>query len=201
MPTRRRSTACIATKQVVAVAGGYAVSSHLDTVEVLNFNARQWTTVSPLPQKCSSLSAVIHENMLYSAGGIMEGLFSNSVFTCSLPDLLPPSPLESRVPPTPLHQSVTWQEVSTLSVTRCTLVLFHGDLLAVGGRDCSSTPTSNIYRYDPHTDSWTVVSQMMNKRSACLAVTLPDGSLFVVGGFTSKKFCSDSATDSSENFT
>ena len=67
-------------------------------------------------------------------------------------------------------------------MTHSTLASFGGDLLAIGGRDDSHEPTSAVYRYDSHTDSWTVASQMENKRSLCLAVSLPLDQLIVVGG-------------------
>ena len=57
-------------------------------------------------------------------------------------------------------------------------------LLLEGIYDNSGNTTTGVYRYDPHTNSWNVVSQMMNKRSSCLAVTLPQDQLIVVGGFT-----------------
>ena len=66
-----------------------------------------------------------------------------------------------------------------------TLVSFGGCILAIGGRDESDKSTSKVYRYDSHTDSWTMASRMKSKRSYCLAVTLPGDDLIVVGGYTS----------------
>ena len=43
--------------------------------------------------------------------------------------------------------------------------------------------TSNVYRYNFYTDSWILVSQMKNRRSMTLAVSLPgEDRLVVVGG-------------------
>ena len=72
-----------------------------------------------------------------------------------------------------------------MPVTRSTLVSLRGDLLAIGGWDGSWKPTSDVYRYDSHSDSWNVVSQMKNKQSACLAVTLPGDRIILVGGLDS----------------
>ena len=66
--------------------------------------------------------------------------------------------------------------------TRSSLVQFGGQLLAIGGRDDSGKSTSNIYRYDPHSDSWTIITHMKNKRSECLPVTPLGDYLLVVGG-------------------
>ena len=91
-----------------------------------------------------------------------------------------------------------WREISRLPVALSTLVSFSGDLLAIGGRDGSGSPTSDVYRYDSHTDSWNVVSQMKNKRPRCLAVTLPGEFIIVVGGRTSTSSPSVTESDSVE---
>ena len=185
MPTPRRSAACVTTEQALVVAGGHD-GSDLATVEVMNISTKQWTTVSPLPQKQSLLSGTVCGDTLYLAGGL--GGFttlSKSVFACSLPDLLTSSnSLGSRIRPTLSQRQNVWKEVSSLPVVGSTLASFNDHLLAIGGSDGPWIPTSNVYRYDPHTDSWNVVSQMKIKRSRCLAVTLPEDHLIVVGGYT-----------------
>ena len=186
MPTPRGLTACITTKKALVVAGGIA-GSFLATVEVIDINTKQWTTVCPLPQKLTSLSGIVCGHSLYLAGGTIEGSVSKSVFTCYLPDLWQPETVGSRIRRTLTRQTLTrsnvWKEISSLPVTGSTLASFGGHLLAIGGRDDSGNPTTDVYRYDSHTDSWHVISQMKNKRSWCLAVTLPEDRLMVVGGW------------------
>ena len=185
MPTPRYNTSCITTEKALVVAGGTS-SDYLATVEVMDINTKQWTTVCPLPLKLLSLSGIVCGDSLYLAGGITRGSFnswSKSVFTCSLPDLWQPETLGSRIRQT-LTRSKVWKEISTLPVTASTLASFGGHLLAIGGRDDSRNPITDVYRYDSHTDSWHVISQMKNKRSWCLAVTLPEDQLIVVGGWT-----------------
>ena len=72
-----------------------------------------------------------------------------------------------------------------------TLVSFGGHLLAVGGAIDGDKPTSNVYRYDSHADSWTVASQMKKKRYYCLAAALGEDGLVVVGGWSPKLLRSD----------
>ena len=181
MPTPRRLTACITTEKALVVAGGYA-GDDLATVEVMDINTKQWTTVCPLPKKLSSLSGIVCGDSLYLAGGFSGRYGSKSVFTCSLHDLLQPKTLGSRIRRT-LSRSNVWKEISSLPVTGSTLASFGGHLLAIGGSDDSGNATTDVYRYDSHTHSWHVISQMKNKRSQCLAVTLPEDLLIVVGGF------------------
>ena len=187
MPTPRQSVACVTTEQAVVVAGGFADCGHLDTVEVMNINTKQWTTVSPLPQKLSQLSATVCGDRLYLTGGFTTGSQSlKSVFTCSIPDLMKSAnTLGSRIRRMFSRSQNVWREISSLPVTVSRLVSFSGDLLAIGGWYGSGNTTSNVCRYDSHTDSWNVVSQMKYKRSACIAVTLPGDRIIVVGGYTS----------------
>ena len=182
MPTPRSLTVCITTEKALVVAGGYA-GDNLATVEVMDINTKQWTTVCPLPQKLSSSSGIVCGDSLYLAGGIARGSGSKSVFTCSLPDLWQPETLGSRIRRT-LTRSNVWKEISSLPVTCSNLASFGGHLLAIGGKDDSGNPTTDVYRYDSHTDSWHVISQMKNKRWQCLAVTLPEDRIIVVGGGT-----------------
>ena len=184
MPTPRRLTACITTEKALVVAGGTAKYKDLTTVEVMDINTKQWTTVCPLPQKQYTLSAIVCGDSLYLAGGYTYtgNSESKSVFTCSLPDLWQPETFGSKIRRT-LTRSNVWKEISSLPVRASTLASFDGHLLAIGGWYDSWNPTTDVYRYDSHTDSWHIISQMKNKRSRCLAVTLPEDRLIVVGGY------------------
>ena len=180
MPTPRWSVACVTTEQALVVAGGFDGIYH-STVEVMSSDNKFWTKVASLPENCSLLTAAVFEDKLYLAGGVTSLYASKSVFTCSLPDLLT---VGVQWRPS-LHPF--WRNINSLPVTLSTLVSFGGHLLAVGGRDDSDNPTSEIYRYDSHTDSWTQANMMNNKRSHCFAATLSDDKLIVVGGNTDKR--------------
>ena len=187
MPTPRWNVACVTTEQALVVAGGYGAGGHLDAVEVMTTDTKVWTKVASLPEKCFVLTATVFGDRLYLAGGVTGYQPSKSVFTCSLPDLLPPDTLVSRLQRQTLSPSQNvWKRVSSLPVTHCTLVSFGGHLLAVGGSDDSSNPTSRVYRYNSTTDSWTLATRMKKKRYRCLAVTLPDDQLIVVGGLANR---------------
>ena len=196
MPTARYNTVCITTGQALVVAGGYR-GCCLDTVEVMNINTKQWTTVCPLPQVVSSLSGITCGDTIYLAGGVnSSGHALKTVFTCSLPDLWQPETLGSRIRHAPFQSDKTkssvWKEISSLPVTRSTLATLGGHLLAIGGRGDSKSRTTDVYRYDSQTDSWHVTSQMKNKRSRCLAVILPEDRLIVVGGHVEGFLTTDS---------
>ena len=186
MPTPRHSTACITTEKALVVAGGSA-HGHLDTVEVMEINLRQWSTVHSLPQTISKSSAIVCGDSLYLAGGLIGPSGTKSVFTCSLSDLWQPETSGPRPRSRSFrffNRSNIWKEISSLPVIWSTLATFDDHLLAIGGDDDSGNPTTDVYRYDSHTDSWHVISQMKNKRSQCFTVTLPEDQLIVVGGWT-----------------
>ena len=182
MPTPRQSVSCITTEQALVVTGGYA-GDYVDTVEVMNISAKQWSAVCPLPQKLAHYSSITCGDTLYLAGGFIDLPLSKCVFTCSLPGLLQPETFRSRIRrKLSLSDKTGFKEIHSLPVTYATLASFGGHLLAIGGCDDTGNTTNDIYRYDSHTDSWNVISQMKNKRSHCFAVTLPHDRLLVVGG-------------------
>ena len=163
MPTPHDSAACVTTEQALIVAGGVGKGNNpLDIVEVMNMATKQ----SHLPLNCSNISVTIFQDTLYVAGGLQ---ISKSAFACSLPDLWSSS-------------KKVWKEIECLPEEQSTLVSFSGHLLAIGGRDDLCKPTTDVYRYDSHTDSWTVACQMKSKRSDCFAVTPLGDYLLVVGG-------------------
>ena len=56
--------------------------------------------------------------------------------------------------------------------------------MAVGGRDAEDQTTSAIYKYNPATDSWNIISNMPTARNSCLVAVTPTNEMMVVGGFT-----------------
>ena len=185
MPTPRGYTAPVTTEQALIVAGGYSEVC-LDTVEVMDIPSQQWSTASRLPRPFYWMSATICGDQLYLAtGGYESDKSSKSFLTCSLTDLLPPQSLGARLHTLSVADKTgVWRQTRDLPVTRSTLTTLGGHLLAVGGKDDSDKHTAAVHCYDTHTDSWRVVSQMKSVRSRCLAATLPEDRLLVVGGFT-----------------
>ena len=181
MPTPRSCAACVATEHNVVVAGGLGTAGCLHTVEMMVIETKEWTSVCPIPQNYWSFSATVHRDTLYLTGGLAGFSSSKSFFACYLPDLLPLPTTDGSRPPCQ-SQSV-WKEMNSLPVTRSTLVSFSGHLLAIGGD--TGKPTCNVYKYDTHNDSWTVVRGEMNtKRSRCFALAFPENTLTIVGGYT-----------------
>ena len=182
MPTPRQSAACITTEQALVVAGGRADTyKYLDTVEVMNINTKEWTTVYPLPQCLAELTGTVCGNTFYVEGRV--GRYDNEFFACSIHDLISTNKFGSRKRRNLSESLDVWTRKQ--GVRSSTFVSFSGDLLAIGGKDHFNT-TSEVCRYDSDTDSWNVVSHMKNRRSQCLAATLPGDRIVVVGGWDAK---------------
>ena len=190
MSQHRDSAACVNSKQALVVAGGHTGhSTYVPTVEVMDISTKVWTTVCHLPRSQSELSGIVCGDTVYLAGGSTRygesSHLRKCVFACSLSDLLKSldysEPLFSREGKTDKN---VWKEVSSLPVVGSTLASVNGNLLAIGGEDDASNHATAVWKYAPHTDSWSFNSHMKNKRSRCLAVTLPEDRLIVVGGYT-----------------
>ena len=180
MPTARGYTTAFSTEKYLVVAGGRVGGSRpkkLDAIEVMNTGTKQWTVSTRLPYACSDLTSSIYDGRLYLAGGYKDEDVTKAVLTCSLSDLLLNFPLRNGPQPR------IWQLAGDLPVVRSTLVTCAGQLFAIGGRDDSRNPSSNVHRYEPRTNTWHVISQMPTKRSVCLAAVLPQERLVVVGGY------------------
>ena len=184
MPTARITFASVTTEQTLVVAGGHDSSKRLDTVEVMNIPNKQWSTAIHMPHPFDQISATICGDQLYVGGGYCEGFEpSQSVLTCSLPDLLQPQSLGAKLRTLSLaNKPGVWRHINELPVARSTLTTLGGHLVAIGGTDDSDNPTADVCRYDPQTDSWHVIMKMKTKRCHSLVAVLPEDRLIIVGG-------------------
>ena len=187
MPTPRRSTTCFTIDKSLIAVGGYGVGGDLATVELMNTETKTWSTCCPLPQKSSQLSGTLHANTLYLAGGYHLDSPSKSVFACSVRYLQSSHSLGSKLQRRfSRTRSTIWREIISLPVAHSTLVSFHGELLAIGGKIEPQTPTNSIYRYNSLRDVWEFVGRAGGReRYWCFAVSLPrEQLLMVIGGCT-----------------
>ena len=178
MPSKRSYTAVVSTQQQLIVAGGKSDgSTRLDTVEVMDIETLAWSTAASLPHPYSYASATICGDQLYMLGGCdRSGTRTKSVLTCSLTELLQSCGGTST--------SSVWHRISDVPVYQSTCAAVNGELVAVGGYDKGKT-TSAVYKYDPTTNSWDIISNVPTARYWCLVAVLPTNEMMVVGGNTS----------------
>ena len=195
MPTKRCLTAAVCSAKSLIVAGGTTGAGNyrdnLATVEVMDMETGQWITASSLPHPFNAALATICGDRLYLLGGFDTNGLTKSVLACSLPDLLhscqPPSvpSLGGRLKALSLAQRQVWKKVANVPAYWSTCTTINGQLLAVGGSvSVYSDYTDAVYRYDPTSNSWEVISYMTTARYQCLVAVLPSSELMVVGGRT-----------------
>ena len=202
MPTKRSDTCAVSSGAALIVIGGVRdISVALSTVEVMDVSTKVWTTAASLPEPLNSASGTICGDRVYLLGATNTSYAPMKlVFTCSLSALLQSSKrtsLTTRLQATSLTTSTSvWSKVSDLPVVTSTCVSLQGRLLAIGGSDSDSIPTTAVRMYDPTTNSWSVTSHMTTPRQWCFAAVLPGNRVIAVGGYTGKT--ASSKTDSVE---
>ena len=187
MPTKRASTTAICIDTALIVAGGWfgRVLTNCP-VEVMHRESRQWSIAADIPvsKPLSCASGVICGDHLY----VLGAMYSKSVYSCSLSDLL--QSCQSSSPWQPGHQKSSsdaagvWSRLTDLPVESSTCVSLCGHLLAIGGKSDTVADSKAVYVFKQTTNSWEVISQMLVSRRQCFAVTLPTNKLIAVGGLS-----------------
>ena len=174
MPTKRHGTTAVTSKEHLIVAGGETDSyfATINTVEVMDTKTLVWSTVASLPHPYMYASATICGDRLYMLGGRDDKNRMKSVLTCSLTELLQSSSSSSSV----------WHRVADVPAYHSTCAAVNGQLLAVGGCDERNKSTAAIHKYNPTTNSWDHISDMLTARYDCLVAVLPTNEMIAVGG-------------------
>ena len=181
MPTKRYSAAAVTMGQHLIVAGGQAgMSSYVSTVEVMDTQTLVWSTVANLPPSTFWASAIVSGGRFYMLGGYDKSDNTTSMLSCSLEKLLHSCSETS-------CDSV-WQRITDVPVHLSTCAAVDEDLVMVGGRNEKKEASAAVYKYNPTTDSWDLISCMPAGRYDCLVALLPTNEIFVVGGYTPPTF-------------
>ena len=185
MPTKRFCVVAILTGNALIVIGGRTrVTVALREVEVLNTKTNKWAKPTYLPYALTYASAALCNGHIY----VNE---NSPVFTCSLTDLIDtcrPKIFEGQ---TSRRPRPIWTEIAHQIYYYSVFVNDNGKLLAIGGVDSRTSlnlsPTTNISKYDPQSNSWQTVGQLDKPRARCFAVVFPS-KIMVVGGCTAPRF-------------
>ena len=180
------------TSTSLIVAGGWGLKDRksMAQVELLDLDSFQWSTVANLPHPRHQSSVAICGGKLYVGAGLCDGKTYSSVLTCALSDLVQSSLSQSQSLAARLSSalkfystpSTMWTEIAELPVKRSSLVVLQGRLLSIGGIK-EDGYSSAVLQYDTATNTWKSIGHMNNKRSVCLAASLPGNKIIVVGGF------------------
>eukprot|EP00794_Sanderia_malayensis_P007021 gene7021-7808_t len=161
----------------IYAVGGHDGWSYLNTVERYDPKTDQWKFVAPTNTPRSTAGMAVLDNKLYSVGG-RDG--SSCLSSVEVYD-----PHTDR-----------WTMAAPMLKRRggVGVAVLHGYLYALGGHDAacnqdSSKQFSSVERYDPMTDSWSLVAAMSNCRDAVGLSALGD-KLYSVGGYDGLRYLS-----------
>ncbi|XP_024871275.1 kelch-like protein 5 isoform X2 [Temnothorax curvispinosus] len=166
----------------VAVLGGflYAVGGHdgrcfLNVVERWDPGTDQWSSICPMSVQRAGVGVAVLNDKLYAVGGV------NSSSRLSTVECYDP------------HTN-KWTPCAPMSKRRrgVGVGVVNGCLYALGGRDApASNPNTSrfdcVERYDPKTDTWTMVASMSVPRSRVGVCVLGDR-LMAVGGYNGRQY-------------
>ena len=179
MPTKRRCSTAITSKEHLIVAGGDTgplLAETLNTVEVMDTKTLVWSTVASLPHLYAWASSTICGDHLYILGGVDDTGKTKSVLTCSLTELLQSSSSSS--------SSSVWHRVADAPAYHSTCAAVNGELLAFGGCDENSKAVSAVHKYNPTTNSWDHINNMIIAKYDCLVAVLLTNEVMTVGGLS-----------------
>ena len=171
MPTKRVYPAVANTPTHLVVAGGMDDMDHrfvMKTVEVLNSESLQWSTVTSVPKIGRFSQMTTCSGHLYLTAG------KDIVVSCSVEDLLESTNNSDG--------SSVWIRLTDIPTKWSNLATRRGHVLAIGGADQQENPTGAIHCYNVAADSWSVIGEMPTPRYDILTAVLPSNELVVVGG-------------------
>ena len=195
LPTARMYLTALNYKSTIVVSGGV---THWDTdsklrtrtnaVEVFQTKTYQWYCAEPLPVAHSNMSCTIVNDTCYLIGGTKLSAASRHAYCTSVSNLisraLPPDHPETSSTPQASPSPPTWQVLPECPLYYSTAADLGGGLLAIGGRDDSSSTSSAVHMYSPSTNSWVRISSgdLPVPRYSAAATQLEGGEVIFMGG-------------------
>ena len=186
MPTKRTRPGVTTYGTYVIVVGGRAEDNRtlLNSIEILDTTPLQWSTPAnlQLPRPMYGMQITVSATHICVASATITynattktGTSSKSVWQ------LPVSTL-TKVLMGEDHSPHDWEEIAATPHYQSSLQQHTAHPLSVGGLDVSGKATSIIAVYDPHSNKWSTVGQLLEPRTKCTVVGLSRHSFLVCGG-------------------
>ena len=146
------------------------------TVEMLNSDTGQWSTLAPLPFALRHMSTAVSNRRCYLIGGSRQEGIAQRTYSAELPLLV-----ESASQPSP--SSAVWEILPNCPLYCSTAAELGGCFLALGGRIQGVTST-DVYLYSQNSKSWrrTTAVNLPTASYWATAATLAGDSIVVVSG-------------------
>ena len=144
----------------------------------------KFSTAAPLPVACVYMQHTIINDTCYLGGGGSSS--TRSIMCASLPSLFQSSsPHEQQ---TSAQQQSVWTVLPDMPLYHSALANMGGTLLALGGRESTSSPPSDaIHAYSASTKAWVKIASLPQACSSATAELLPSGEVMLIGGVDSKR--------------
>ena len=189
LPTSRSDPAAIGYLNHLIVIGGFDGRQSMDVVEILDVSTNQWSRAASLPYTITSVTPILHGDVLYLAGGIgiTGGKQSpKKLFTSTSVPLLLKSVLAGNV-------SSIWKELCPVPFSYSVTGIHDNCLFTLCGRDSNSKQDSSaVHCYDATRNTWSQVGELPTCRRMCAALSAAtDGKFYVLGGSVGKVKYSD----------
>jgi hypothetical protein len=152
---------------VYAIGGAGGDGGALSSAEYFDQASNTWTTIAPLPQGLSGLSAVADGAAhIFAIGGNSNGSISAAVYRYTI-------------------TTNTWDTVAPLPVATANsaAVLASNGLIYVLGGVTSSGTTANVESYNESTNSWATETPLPTPVSSEAATSDSLGRIVVAGGY------------------
>ncbi|XP_037938704.1 kelch-like protein 5 isoform X2 [Teleopsis dalmanni] len=175
MGTHRHGLGVAVLEGPLYAVGGHDGWSYLNTVERWDPVARTWNSVASMSAMRSTAGVTVLGGRLYVVGG-RDGTACHRSIECYDPHT------NKWTPRTPMNKRRGGVGVA----------ISNGYLYALGGHDCpASNPsvcrTETVERYDPATDTWTLICSLSIGRDA-IGCTLLGDRLMAVGGYDGHQY-------------
>ena len=181
LPTKRVRPGVATLGTYVIVAGGMAEDKHtlLSSIDVLNTSTCQWWTPAnlQLPKPMYVVTIAISTTNVYVASAITTAPLTSKV-VWKLPVTVLKNILMKEDTSMP-----QWKEIAPTPNYLSSLFQSTTHTVAVGGRDISTKPTSDVAVYDRSHNKWSTVGQLLEPRMRCTVVSVSSSSFLVLGGY------------------
>ena len=182
MPTARFDLSAFTYTTHLIACGGVikwtSAKQHIctNTVEVLNGETGQWSTLAPLPFALRSMSVSISGGRCYLIGGEHQGVVVRKACSAPLPLLI-----ETVSHPSP--SLAVWEVLPNSPLCGSSAAELGGCVLTLGGMTQSSVVCTDVYLYSRNSKSWKATAVNLPIASYwATSATLTGDSIIVVGG-------------------
>ena len=182
MPTARYDLSVFSHKTHLIACGGLTSWTSDEqyicttTVEMLNSETGQWSTLAPLPFAPHLMSSAISNGRCYLIGGLDQVGLTRRACSAPLPLLI-----ESASQPSP--SSAVWEVLPNCPLYGSTAAELGGCVLALGGVTQAMVASTDVYLYSRNSKSWrTTAVNLPTALYWATSATLAGDSIVVVGG-------------------